>query len=48
MKKWLEKKKFQWALKIITNAGLTPCEIIHRSGTYYIRASDGSLRKIGR
>lgn len=40
-------KRLNDAIEMIESSGLTVAEIATKAGTDYIRASDGSLRKIG-
>lgn len=54
IKVWLEAwndkrkgKKFEEAVKLVESAGLTVVEISSKAGTDYIRAQDGSWRRIG-
>lgn len=40
-------KKFAEAVSLVESVGLTVCEISTVAGSDYIRAQDGSWRKIG-
>lgn len=40
-------KRFEEAVKLVEEQGLTVCEIATKAGTDYIRAADGSWRRIG-
>lgn len=40
-------RKFEQALKLVEAQGLTVVEIATKAGTDYIRAADGSWRRIG-
>lgn len=40
-------RRFERAVKLVEAQGLTVCEIATKAGTDYIRAADGSWRKIG-
>jgi hypothetical protein len=39
--------KFEKAVSLIESQGMTVCEIAKKAGTDYIRANDGSWRRIG-
>lgn len=41
-------RKFEQAVKLVEAQGLTVVEIATKAGTDYIRAADGSWRRIGR
>lgn len=40
-------RKFEQAVKLVEAQGLTVVEIATKAGTDYIRATDGSWRRIG-
>ena len=48
LKLWWLRKRLTWATTLVEKHGYVVVKMIHKDGTNYIRANDGSFHRIGR